>query len=52
MYFLFTRMPGESYRRRFGSLLLFSCDVCRALISFLVFVDSVLGDITQAVAAG
>ena len=27
---------GESYRRRLGSLLLFLCDVCRALINSLV----------------
>ena len=34
--YLFTRVPGESYRRRLGSLLLFLCDVCRALINSLV----------------
>ena len=32
-YLVFTRMPGESYRRRFRSLLLYSCDVFRALIN-------------------
>ena len=25
MYFVFTRMPGESYRRRLRSLLLYLC---------------------------
>ena len=33
MYLVFTRMPGESYRRRFVSLLLRLCDVYRALIN-------------------
>ena len=37
MYLVFTRMPGESYRRRLGSLLLYLCYVLRALINFLVF---------------
>ena len=32
-YLVFTRMPGESYWRRFRSLLLYSCDVFRALIN-------------------
>ena len=36
MYFVFTRMPGESYRRRLKSLLLRLCDVFRALINSLV----------------
>ena len=36
MYLVFTRMPGESYRRRLGSLLLHSCYVFRALINSLV----------------
>ena len=31
MYLVFTRMPGDSYRRRLGSLLLYLCDVFRAL---------------------
>ena len=35
MYLVFTRMPGESYRRRLGSLLLYLCDVFRALINSL-----------------
>ena len=35
-YLLFTRMPGESYRRRLGSLLMCLCDVFRALINSLV----------------
>ena len=39
MYFAFTRMPGESYRRRFESLLLDLCCVFRALI-ILLWVDS------------
>ena len=33
--FVFTRMPCESYRRRFGSLLLSWCDVFPALINSL-----------------
>ena len=36
MHLVFTRMPGESYRRRLGSVLLNLCDVFRALINFLV----------------
>ena len=41
MYFVFTCMPGESYHRRFGSLLLCSWDVFRDLInSFYVLVPS------------
>ena len=36
MYLVFTRMPGESYRRRLRSLLLYLCYVFRALISSLV----------------
>ena len=36
MYFVFTRMPGESYRRRLRSLLLYLCYVFRALINSLV----------------
>ena len=36
MYFVFTRMPGECYRRRLRSLLLCLCDVFRALINSLV----------------
>ena len=37
MYLVFTRMPGESYRRRLRSLLLCICDVFRAaLINSLV----------------
>ena len=35
MYLIFTRMPGESYRRRLRSLL-YSCCVFRALINSLV----------------
>ena len=39
MYCVFTRMPGESYRRRFRSLMC-SCDVFRALINSLcLFLD-------------
>ena len=33
---LTARMPGESYRRRLGSLLLYLCYVFRALINSLV----------------
>ena len=36
MYLVFTRMPGESYRRRLRSLLLCLCYVFRALITSLV----------------
>ena len=36
-YLLFTRMPGEIYRRRLGSLLMCLCDVFRALINSLVY---------------
>ena len=45
MYLVFTRMPGESYRRRFRSLLLYYCDVFRVLINSLVcwFCTSALG---------
>ena len=35
MYVVFTRMPGESYRRRLRSLLLCLFDVLRALINSL-----------------
>ena len=35
MCLAFTRMPGESYRRRLGSLLLYLCDVFRVLINSL-----------------
>ena len=33
MYLVFTRMPGESYRRRLMTLLLYLCCVFRALIN-------------------
>ena len=36
MYLVFTRMPGETYRRRPGSLMLHLCDVIQALITSLV----------------
>ena len=36
MYLVFTRMPGESYRRRMKSVLLCLCYVFRALINTLV----------------
>ena len=36
MYLVFTGVPGESYRRRLGSLLL--CYVFRALINSLVLI--------------
>ena len=35
MYLVFTRMPGESYRRRLRYLLLYLCYVFRALINSL-----------------
>ena len=35
MYLVFTRMLGESYRRRLRSLLVYLCDVFRALINSL-----------------
>ena len=35
MYLAFTRMPGESYRRRLRSLLLYLCYVFRALVNSL-----------------
>ena len=35
MYLGFTRMPGESYRRRLKSLLLYLCYVFRAVIDDL-----------------
>ena len=35
LYLVFTRMPGESYRRRLRSLLLYLCYVFRALINSL-----------------
>ena len=35
MYLAFTRLPGESYRRRLRSLLLYLCYVFRALINSL-----------------
>ena len=36
VYLVFTRMPGESYRRRLGSLLLYLRYVFRALINSFV----------------
>ena len=36
-YLEFTRIPGESYRRRLGSLLLYLFDVFRALINSLLY---------------
>ena len=38
MYIKFTCMPGESYRRRLRSLLLYLCYVFRALIDSLVLI--------------
>ena len=35
MYLVFPRMPGESYRRRQWSLLLYLCDVFRVLMNSL-----------------
>ena len=37
LYLVFTRMPGESYRRRLRSLLLYLCHVFRVLINSLVY---------------
>ena len=36
MYLVFTRLPGESYRRRLEFLLLSTCYVFRTLINSLV----------------
>ena len=36
MYLVVTRMPGECYRRRLGSLLLYLCYIFRTLINYLV----------------
>ena len=46
MYLVFTHLPGESYCRRLGSLLLYLCYVFRALINSLVssFCEAVHGD--------
>ena len=41
MYLVFTRMPGESYRRRLWSLFLCLCYVFRAVINSFVFFSSV-----------
>ena len=38
MYLVFTRMPGESYRWRLRSLLLYLCYVFRTLINSLVLI--------------
>ena len=46
MYLLFTRMPGQSYRRRLRSLLLCLCYVFRALINSLVCVFQYLTEET------
>ena len=35
MYLVFTRMPGERYRRRVRSLLLYLCYIFRSLINSL-----------------
>ena len=42
MYLVFTRMPGESYRRRLRSLL---CYVFRALINLCVVSARALGHV-------
>ena len=36
MYLVFTRVPGERYRRQLRSLLLYLCYVFRAIINSLV----------------
>ena len=41
MYLVFTRMPGESYRRRLRSLLLYLCYVFRAQVQQLCLCASV-----------
>ena len=38
MYLVFTRMPGENYRRQLRSLLMYLCYVFRALINSLCVV--------------
>ena len=50
MYLVFTRMPGESYRRR-SRFLLCLCDVFRALINSLVccLYASALGFVSDCV---
>ena len=48
MYFVFTRMPGESYRRRLRSLLLCSCDVLRAPINSLCLSSSLQETVRHA----
>ena len=45
MYLVFTRTPGESYRRRLGSLLYF-----RALINSLVCWSRVLSSVFEKIA--
>ena len=40
MYLVFTHMPGEKYRRRLRSLLLYLCYVLRAQINSLVCFDN------------
>ena len=49
MYLAFTRMPGESYRRWFRSLLLYLCYVFWALINSLVCWSLLLGWTTPLV---
>ena len=38
VYLVFTRMPGEVYRRRFGSFLLCSFELFRRLINSLCLI--------------
>ena len=48
MYLVFTRMPGESYRRRLSSLLLYLCYVFRAPIKTQFFVAVLVLRISSA----
>ena len=51
MYLVFTRMPGESYRRRLRYFLLCLCDVFRAMITSLVCYLARLGCLDGGVVA-
>ena len=52
MYLVFTRMPGESYRRRLRSLLLYLCYVFLELINslfvgFMIVLSGHVDDVTN-----
>ena len=51
MYLVFTRMPAESCRRRLRSLLLYFCDVIRAMVTSLVCYLARLGCLDGGVVA-